>query len=43
VPETLASVSDRSIWRYWAKSHGIMVAYRNNVVDASSEYANLVN
>jgi len=43
VPEALASVSDRSIWRYWAKSHEIMQAYRSNIVYASSEYANLVN
>jgi len=27
VPEALASVYDRSIWRYWAKSHGIIEAY----------------
>ena len=43
VPEALASVSNRLIWKYWARTERIMEAYRSKVIYASPEYQHIVN
>jgi hypothetical protein len=43
VPEALAQVPKKLIWKYWARTDRIMEAYRQNIVYGTPEYERLVS